>query len=81
LPERLAATPVLLLEHLDAAQVAPRYPILVNLAAEVPPGVAMFDRIIEVVGLGPEQREAARQRWRWYAAQQWPIERHEVKST
>jgi DNA polymerase-3 subunit chi len=80
LPQRLAATPVVLLEHLDAATVAPRYPVLVNLAVDVPPGVAVFDRIIEVVGLGPELREAARQRWRWYASQQWTIERHEVKS-
>jgi DNA polymerase-3 subunit chi len=80
LPERLAATPVVLLDHLDAALVAPRYPVLVNLAVEVPPGVVAFDRIIEVVGLGIEQRDAARQRWRWYSAQQWSIERHEVKS-
>jgi DNA polymerase IIIc chi subunit len=69
-----------LLDHLDAALVAPHYPVLVNLAAEVPPGVAAFDRIIEMVGLGIEQRDTARQRWRWYSAQQWSIERHEVKS-
>jgi DNA polymerase-3 subunit chi len=80
LPQRLQATPVVLIEQLDGPQTATRFPILVNLGAEVPDGVAAFDRVIEIVGQAGEQREAARQRWRWYGAQQWPIERHEVKA-
>ncbi|MEY2688767.1 MAG: hypothetical protein RL375_2965 [Pseudomonadota bacterium] len=79
LPPRLAATPVLLLEHLDAS-VASDYPVLVNLASGVPADVAAFSRVVEVVGQGNDERDAARQRWRWYAAQQMPIERHEARS-
>jgi DNA polymerase-3 subunit chi len=80
LPQRLQATPVVLVEQLDAVQAAPLYPILVNLAAVVPEGAAAFNRVIEIVGQAGEQRDAARQRWRWYSAQQWAIERHEVKA-
>jgi DNA polymerase-3 subunit chi len=80
LPARLKSTPVLLLEQLDAAALASDYPVLVNLASTVPPDVAAFSRVIEVVGQGSDDREAARLRWRWYSAQQMPIERHEARS-
>jgi DNA polymerase-3 subunit chi len=80
LPARLAATPVVLIEQLDAAALAERYPVLVNLAATVPDGVTAFSRVVEVVGQGSDEREAARQRWRWYAAQNLPIERHEARA-
>lgn len=79
LPARLASTPVLLVEQLDEAS-ASRWPVLINLQPEVPAQAGAFQRVIELVGQGAAEREAARQRWRWYAAQQWPIERHDARS-
>jgi DNA polymerase-3 subunit chi len=79
LPPRLAETPIVLLDQVDGAQVAARYPVWVNLGGPPPPGVEAFERVVEIVGQGDAEREAARQRWRWYAGQQWPIERHDAQ--
>ena len=61
----------------DPTQVAQR-DVLVNLGPEPPPGFAGYDRLIEVVSNDPDDRAAARQRWRHYAAQGHAIDRHEV---
>ena len=39
---------------------------LVNLSAEVPPGFSRFASLIEIVGLGDEERLAGRKRARFY---------------
>jgi DNA polymerase III subunit chi len=42
--------------------------VLVNLGADVPGGADRFDRVIEIVGSEPQERQAARQRWKRYQA-------------
>lgn len=42
--------------------------VLVNLGADPPADAEAFDRVIEVVGAEPAQRQAGRARWRHYEA-------------
>ncbi len=79
LPERLRSrTPIVLLD-----QPAPDagHGVLVNLGHEVPEPASRFDRVIEIVGLGDEERAQARSRWRHYAQLGVAIERHDVKAS
>jgi DNA polymerase III subunit chi len=61
---RLALSPIVLVKDAATAPAACR--IGVTLAAHPVPEVGAFDRLIAIVGLDPEQREAGRQRWREY---------------
>jgi DNA polymerase-3 subunit chi len=56
----------------------PHHGVLVNLGAGVPEGFERFDRLIEIVGLHPEDRQQARRRWKHYADAGYEIARHEV---
>jgi DNA polymerase-3 subunit chi len=52
--------------------------VLVNLGADLPSDAARYARIIEIVAaeFEPEQRQAARARWRECEARGWPIRHH-----
>jgi DNA polymerase-3 subunit chi len=58
-----AETPILIADTLDTIAQDER---LMNLSREVPPGFARFQSLIEVVGQAPEDREAARDRVKFY---------------
>ena len=70
-----AASPVVLaascgeIEHSD---------VLVQLGDEPPAGFERFERLIELVGLAPEERQQARLRWRHYADRGYEIKTHDV---
>jgi len=70
-----ADTPVLL-----AAEPVetPFHEVLVNLGSATPPMFSRFDRLIEVVASGQADREAARERWRFYRDRGYPLERHDL---
>jgi len=70
-----AETPVLL-----AAEPVetPFHEVLVNLGSAMPPMFSRFDRLIEVVASGEADREAARERWRFYRDRGYPLERHDL---
>ena len=53
-------------------------PVLVQLCPEVPPDVASFSRVIEVVSLDEEDRQQARLRWKSYSAWGFPIQKHDL---
>jgi DNA polymerase-3 subunit chi len=61
---RLALSPIVLVKDTATAPAACR--IGVTLAGHPVPEVGTFDRLIAIVGLDPEHREAGRQRWREY---------------
>lgn len=61
---RLALTPVVLVKGEAKAPAACR--IGVSLAGHEVPDVQAFDRLIAIVGVEPEHREAGRLRWREY---------------
>ncbi|MET0383875.1 MAG: DNA polymerase III subunit chi [Burkholderiaceae bacterium] len=61
---RVANTPVVLVK--DGAQAPPGCRVAVALAAHPLGDVSAFDKLIAIIGLAPEQREAGRRRWREY---------------
>ena len=61
---RLAQTPIVLVKGDSAAPAACR--IGVTLGGHAVSDIGAFDRVIAIVGLDPEHREAGRQRWREY---------------
>jgi DNA polymerase-3 subunit chi len=66
---------------LDAdVPVQPEFPILVNLADDVPDGFEQFQRVIEIVSTDEQDRNLARMRWRHYTERGYTITRHDLKS-
>lgn len=49
--------------------------MLLQLGAEVPEGFERFERLIEIVGLDDQDRQHARQRWRYYADRGYEMKR------
>jgi DNA polymerase-3 subunit chi len=74
-PVALAASPIVLAESVRAA---PHQQVLVNLGDTVPDGFERFERLIEVVTNGEEDRLAARRRWKHYADRGYAITRHDL---
>lgn len=52
--------------------------LLINLHAEAPPEPQRFRRIVEIVGGDESLREAARQHWRQYKQQGYPVSSHNL---
>jgi DNA polymerase-3 subunit chi len=75
-PDRLRATPVWLTQQ---PVEAGHHDVLVNLGDDAPEGFESYARLIEIVSTEPNERAAARQRWKYYAARGYPIQRHEVQ--
>jgi DNA polymerase-3 subunit chi len=74
-PANLRETPVWLSE--DPVE-AMHHQVLVNLGREVPQGFESFERVIEIVSADADDRQAARLRWKHYAARGYEIQKHEV---
>ncbi len=62
----------------QAAANAPHGQVLLNLGAQVPDGFERFQRLIDVVGTGEEDRQVARDRWKHYASRGYAITRHDL---
>jgi DNA polymerase-3 subunit chi len=60
---RVALSPVVLVKDAEAPAACR---IGVSLGGHPVPDAGVFDRLIAIVGLDPEQREAGRMRWREY---------------
>ena len=75
---RLARTPIWLVPRAD---MAAHHPVLVHLGDEPAVGFESFARLIEVVSTDDAEREAARRRWKHYAARGYAIQKHEVGAT
>ena len=56
------------------------FPILVNLAEDVPAGFEQFQRVIEIVSTDEQDRNLARLRWRHYTERGYTITRHDLKN-
>lgn len=74
----LAATPVWLMTRVE--QSPPQHTTLVNLGAEPVAGFERYERLVEIVSTDAQDRDAARARWRHYAAMGCSIEKFEVGS-
>ena len=72
-PGLRSATKVWLLEDASAAA---DHDVLVNLGVDAPAGFESFAKLIEIVTADPEDRSAARLRWKHYEARGYRIEQH-----
>ena len=61
-----AQTPILIAQTLDAADALAHSERLFNLANDVPSGFSRFTSVIEVVGQDADERQASRQRVKFY---------------
>ena len=52
--------------------------VLVNLSNDVPPFFSRFNRVAELVGGSEEQRQSARERYRFYKDRGYNLETHEI---
>jgi len=52
--------------------------VILNLAADCPPHFERFDRLLEIVGLADEEREAGRGRYRFYQQRGYKIANHDL---
>lgn len=74
--EPLAAdTPVLIAAEADAGLGCD---VLLNLAAHTPPAFERFDRLLEVVARDDADRQAARERFRFYRERGYPLADHDL---
>ncbi len=64
-----ARTPVLLEAREPDPALAAKGTWLLNLDTECPPGAEHFERVLEIVSGHPDDKAAARQRWRIYQEQ------------
>jgi DNA polymerase-3 subunit chi len=76
-PGTLVSTSVVLADSLHAC---PHHEVLVNLGPEIPDGFERFERFIELVTLAPDDRAAARSRWKHYADRGYALKRHDLAS-
>ena len=70
-----AETPVLITHD---PQDTPHDEVLLNLHSERPPAFSRFRRLVEIVGRGEEDREAARARFRFYRDRGYEIAKHDL---
>lgn len=55
--------------------------ILINLDVESPPFFSRFERLLEVVTPAPADREAGRERFKFYKARGYPLETVDLQAT
>ncbi|HEB57446.1 MAG TPA: DNA polymerase III subunit chi [Gammaproteobacteria bacterium] len=59
-------------------ELATQHQLLINLAQTVPPFFSRFERVAEIVGVDEQQREAARERFRFYRQRGYELQTHEL---
>jgi DNA polymerase-3 subunit chi len=52
--------------------------VLLNLGLQCPPNFERFDRLLEVVGAGEDERKAGRERYRYYLERGYKIANHDL---
>ena len=78
-PDEVRSRSAVLLIDSDAPMQSD-FPILVNLAEDVPTGFEQFQRVIEIVSTDEQDRNLARLRWRHYTERGYTITRHDLKN-
>jgi len=68
-------TPIVLTTELPKNH---NYDVLINLNAEKPPDLGLFKRVIEIAGITPEDKIAARERYRFYQNAGYPLQHHKL---
>jgi DNA polymerase III subunit chi len=73
----VAATPVLLAEN---AHACPSASVLINVGQQTPDDFARFERFIEVVSNGEEDRALGRSRWKQYRQDGHALTQHDASA-
>ncbi|MBE0614684.1 MAG: DNA polymerase III subunit chi [Burkholderiales bacterium] len=73
-----AQTPVLITHD---PEDTPHDEVLLNLHTAWPPAFSRFQRLVEIVGRDEEDRETARERFRFYRDRGYAIEKHDLSKT
>ena len=76
---RLARVTPIILDH--GADPVVHEEVLVNLCDECPPVFSRFERLIEIVGLEDDDRERARNRYRFYRDRGYEIRTHDLAAS
>ena len=61
-----------------AAAPGPGYDLLINLTHSVPEFFSRFERVVETTGCNDEQRQSARERYRYYQQRGYALETHKI---
>jgi DNA polymerase III subunit chi len=56
-------------------------PVLLNLSHESPPHFASFDRLLEIVGLEDDDKQAGRDRYKLYRSRGYAIANHDLAAS
>ena len=65
----------------DSPAACPHHGVLVNLGLEIPAEFERFERFIEVVTQGSDERLAARSRWKHYADRGYALRKHDLAAS
>jgi DNA polymerase-3 subunit chi len=57
------------------------YQVILNLHADSPPSFSRFERLVELVGAGDDERELARGRFRFYRDRGYEINHHDLSKS
>ena len=68
-----ALTPVAIVNRLAPLDLAPHSAYLLNFSAEIPPGFECFQHLIEIVSIDELDKQAGRERFRYYREHGHPI--------
>lgn len=71
-----AETPILIAQDLENGLPAGHDQVLVNLNGELPLTFSRFERLVEIVSRDDDDKNQARQRFRFYKDRGYPIESH-----
>jgi len=71
----LKTTPVIIGWSGDAAEECD---VLINLATEIPVFFSRFERLVEIVGKEPAQKQASRDHYRYYQERGYPLTNHKL---
>jgi DNA polymerase III subunit chi len=74
-----AETPVLIGSEAGADAATPEgVEVLLNLGVDCPPHFERFGRLLEIVGVGEEEKIPGRERYRFYSARGYRITKHDL---
>jgi DNA polymerase III subunit chi len=75
----VASTTPVIIDHVGDEPLCDQ--VLVNLRSEWPPFFGRFERLIEIVGVGDDDRQHARERYRFYRDRGYEIRTHDLSGS
>lgn len=70
------STPIILADRVD--QSLPHYQILINLTTDTPVEFASFERMFEIISSDAAERDAGRERYRYYQQRGYPLTHYDA---